>query len=128
VNQKEQMGIVFALIVGAGAVFIFAEIVLPQIQVQAAADIKIITQNARYAEGFFTVHWVIEGEVQNIGDTTSGPVTLEGIVRDPSGNAITRGTTTLDAVAPGGYATYSIPITVHMGDTMSTYQVNILSQ
>ena len=75
---------VSAIVVGGTgmAIALILALIIGVVQASAAPSVTVVSENLRYVEGFFTKHWVFEGQVQNQGDEASGPITVEGVLTE----------------------------------------------
>jgi hypothetical protein len=79
----------------------------------ATARIHVITVDSQKTAGFFNEHYNVFGTIKNVGDTRSGPITLQLTVLD-HGEVILQKMFEPDVrvLEPGASTTYSVPFTV----------------
>jgi len=114
----------------AMAIAVILALVIGVLPASAALSVTVTSQNMRYVEGFFTKHWVIEGQVQNQGNEASGPITVEGVLTDESGTIVARSTAepAPNVLQPGQSGTFSIPFALQLSEHFKDYRVSVLSQ
>jgi hypothetical protein len=112
------------------AIAVISALIIVGVPASAASSVTVVNENLRYVEGFFTKHWVIEGQVQNQDDGASGPIRVEGVLTDESGNVVARSTAepASNVLQPGQSGTFSIPFALQLSEHFNDYRVSVLSQ
>jgi len=93
----------------------------------AAAIVQVINFNADRTAGFFTVHYLVTGTIQNTGDADDTNIQLRLTVTDHGEPVIVKTfQPDLSTLTPNSSTTFSVPFTID-GSIQFQYVVEVVS-
>lgn len=92
------------------------------------SDVRVVSFNAERTAGYFTVHYLVTGIINNQGSAESGQIQLKLTVSDHGEPVIQREFTPVTSpLQPGQSAEFSVPFNID-GNIDFQYLVEVISQ